>query len=57
MELLDNLEGVKFLDFNHPDYRKIYNKTARSVYKTVTGCQCPCSINWGKDTFTDLDFF
>jgi hypothetical protein len=46
LEALDLLEGVKMPDRNvkDPDYSRLFDKTAKMIYETVTGRSCPGSV-------------
>ncbi len=44
--MLDLLEGVKLpaRDIKDPEYNRIFNETAKKVYKVITGRSCPESV-------------
>jgi len=46
LEALDLMEGVKMPDRNvkDPEYNRIFDKTAKMIYKAVTGRSCPESV-------------
>jgi hypothetical protein len=46
METFDYLEGAGFspLDVDKEHYRQLFEKTAKKVYKVITGRACPDSI-------------
>jgi hypothetical protein len=46
LDMLSYQKGVKVpgRNINNPDYNRFFDETARKIYKTVTGRDCPESV-------------
>ena len=46
LDMLSFLKGVKISDrnFQNPDYKQIFNDTAKGLYEVITGKSCPESV-------------
>lgn len=44
LEGLEFLEGVKIPNRQDPDYRTVFNETAKRIYKSITDRSCPESV-------------
>lgn len=49
LDMLSYQKGVKVPGRNiqNPDYNRIFDETARLIYKVVTGKECPESVKIG----------
>ena len=43
-KMIEDLEGIKMPNRQDPEYRDVFDETAKQIYKTITGRRCPVSV-------------